>query len=194
MEHSTVTLPGMVSLPGPDGPREGALTLAVKTFPVDLSRIGGRLPPGPWNDGPGAALFVVTGAAADVVCIAIRPHTGVWNGYLGIPAGIDLEDLELDVHGGITYPPSRLPPLADSELALVRAELATWEALEFPARWVGFDTGHFGDFIPGLAGFGQPFEWKDLGYVCAELYRAACFLCGLPVFAVVENRTEEHPA
>ena len=67
---------------------------------------------------------------------AIRRHETLkhLNGYVGVfvghPAhGLDYPDLDIPVHGGLTY--------SNTDKAAV--------------RWFGFDCGHGGDFSPGIA-------------------------------------------
>jgi hypothetical protein len=68
------------------------------------------------------------------------PMLGIWNGYVGLPLGHPLYGMELfdvgdlaDVHGGITWADYSLPG---------RESDGHW--------WLGFDTAHHGDKIPGI--------------------------------------------
>lgn len=68
---------------------------------------------------------------------ARRNSMGVWCGYIGLPAGHPWAGLtdpaRACVHGGVTYAQEDLPSATDA---------SDW--------YLGFDCGHFGDFMPGL--------------------------------------------
>jgi hypothetical protein len=104
-------------------------------------------------------------------CIIQRtPEIGILCGYVAIPEGHPWhrevgEHSDVDVHGGITYARDHAPH-SGRRLDV----LGAW--------WIGFDTGHAGDFAPGVAailGRGpRPDEvYKDLAYVRAETERLA---------------------
>ena len=132
---------------------------------------------GPWNDEPDKAQWIDEATGLD--CMARRGPLGNWCGYVGVPPGHpyhgrDYDDLDIDVHGGLTY--------GD------RCEKDAPEAegichVPDPGRpadvwWLGFDCGHFTDFMPGLRAtelrIGLPAKrfadttYKPLGYVRAE--------------------------
>lgn len=78
------------------------------------------------------------GKLSDYRYVIARGPIGCLNGYIQLPdghpwlsAGEYCDDANVDVHGGITYGP-------DS------------------GRWIGFDTAHLGDMIPG---FQDGAEW-----------------------------------
>lgn len=60
-----------------------------------------------------------------------------WVGYVGVPKGhpawLKGDELNVDVHGGITYADG-MPPLA------AQVTEPTW--------WIGFDCAHAGDALP----------------------------------------------
>lgn len=106
--------------------------------------------PGPWNTEPDKTQWVDEPTGLD--CLAVRnPHMGNWCGYVGLPPehpwhGKTYDDLDIDVHGGLTY----------SEAC---DENATEEHgichVPDPGRpddvwWLGFDCGHAHDTMPGL--------------------------------------------
>lgn len=72
--------------------------------------------------------------------ITLIPMLEIWNGYVGLPLGhplygMTLDDVEdlADVHGGISWADYSLPG---------REPDGNW--------WIGFDTAHHGDMVPGI--------------------------------------------
>ena len=69
---------------------------------------------------------------------ARRNSMGVWCGYIGLPAGHPWAGLNdparACVHGGVTY--------AQEDLLSTPADASDW--------YLGFDCGHFGDFMPSF--------------------------------------------
>ena len=94
-------------------------------------------------------------------CLLVRNQWGAWCGYIGIPPshkwhGQYYDDIEVRVHGGLTYsegePPANTDPGAKQK----------W--------WIGFDCSHAGDITPGL-GF-RPFPgdtYKDKSYAAINV-------------------------
>ena len=88
-------------------------------------------------------------------------HFGAHCGYLGVPKshpwfGKDYNDLDVEVHGGLTYANGAPDfPYATG--------LEIW--------WVGFDCGHFMDYMPGMPSGGDedPSAFKDEAYVRTEI-------------------------
>lgn len=127
---------------------------------------------GPWQDEPDELAW----SFGDVACRIVRhPSFGSLNGYVAVPPGHPwhgLEDLDADVHGGITYS----GPFDEHTYA--SATDGQW--------WVGFDAGHYTDLSPGLTalvrhagglpegGVIHPFGiYRDLAYVRSETERLA---------------------
>lgn len=87
------------------------------------------------------------------------PSMENFNGYLAIPAGHKWHgkpwhELPCEVHGGITWAEARLP----------------WEKEDGEEHWIGFDTCHAGDLVPGLSLSNPSCDtFKDEDYVFAEL-------------------------
>jgi len=77
-----------------------------------------------------------------------------YNGYVQAPEGVKFVEHDLAVHGGVTWSDWRLP----------------WEEEDGDRWWLGFDTAHAGDVVPGLAklGIGQPGVFRDEDYVRNE--------------------------
>ena len=90
---------------------------------------------------------------------------GVHCGYLGVPSGHpwhgkDYTDLDVEVHGGLTY------ANGDSDFPY-ETGMDVW--------WIGFDCGHFNDYMPGMpsGGSGDPANFKDEAYVRNEIENLA---------------------
>lgn len=96
---------------------------------------------------------------AELPCAVLKGPLGCWNGYVGVPSahpdhGRDYSDVDVDVHGGLTYGCASLP--GDGEVPQ-------------GFFWFGFDTAHYGDYVPGSFGvLGREGEYRDHDYVERE--------------------------
>lgn len=123
-------------------------------YPRDKSKWGD----GPWQDEPDEDSW--TDKATDLPCQAQRNMlTGAWCGYVGVsddhPAtkmSRDALEGALIVHGGVTYIGHR-----DNDDRL----------------WIGFDCGHFDDYMPGMPYLGSLASYKPLDYVKSECGKLA---------------------
>jgi hypothetical protein len=98
-------------------------------------------------------------------CLIRRNSMGGWCGYVGVPkdhpaSGGGYDDVDVDVHGGLTY-------AGTIDTAKDHPEFATelW--------WLGFDCGHAYDLMPGLAKFQLPSvsaddKYRDVDFVRTE--------------------------
>jgi hypothetical protein len=121
-----------------------------------LNRYGRQAPPGPWWDEPDQVDWTdLTG----IECRARRGPVGAWCGYVGVRPGHplhgqDYDDLDVTVHGGLTFAGPHVSGPPD-----------VW--------WFGFDCAHAGDYAPGMVADGFtafPGEvYRDLPYVLAEI-------------------------
>lgn len=77
-----------------------------------------------------------------------------YNGYVRAPEGVKFVEHDLAVHGGVTWSDWRLP----------------WEEEDGDHWWLGFDTAHAGDVVPGLEkiGISQHGTFRDEDYVRNE--------------------------
>jgi hypothetical protein len=128
-------------------------------------------PAGPWDAEPEDKVqWAATGTG--VPCLAVRGVHGAWCGYVGVPPehpayGQAYTDVEVDVHGGLTYAGAcqrggnearaicHVPGGADHD--------AVW--------WLGCDTCHAWDVAPRLCAFVHPCRdqaYRTLAYVQAE--------------------------
>jgi hypothetical protein len=121
-------------------------------------------PAGPWDSEPEDRW---EGRHAGFPVLAVRNSTGNWCGYVGVPPGHPwhgrYDDLDVNVHGGITYgapcqsnggPICHVPAAGEPE--------TVW--------WLGFDCAHWGDIVPTLRRYDRPGDdgdevYRSLGYV-----------------------------
>ena len=140
---------------------------------------------GPWDGEPDKVQF--PDPETGLPCLLHRSPLGHWCGYVGVAEGHPLfetpygEDLDLDVHGGITY--ADFCTEGEDEGRGICHIPAEGE----PERvwWIGFDCAHSGDIGPGDDGiddlglvalrnalvdpvFSAGPSYKDQGYVMAE--------------------------
>lgn len=103
-------------------------------------------PSGPWDGEPDRW----EGRHAGFPVLAVRNWNGAWCGYVGVPPGhpwrgSDKDELDVDVHGGLTY---ASPCQVNGPICHVPAAGEPDDVL-----WLGFDCMHAGDLAPGqLAG------------------------------------------
>jgi len=117
--------------------------------------------PGPWNDEPDKANWIDEETGLD--CMIIRNvDMGNLCGYVGVPldsklSGIDYNDIEINVHGGLTY----------SE----RCSGNICHEAEIEVFWFGFDCAHFMDLSPGLKSkiLISKAIYRDFNYVKSEV-------------------------
>ena len=108
-------------------------------------------PQGTWTDELDELVWI--DEATNLACHIVRGPVGALCGYVGVPEGhpmfnVPYENVDVDVHGGLTY--SRL---RDDGL---------W--------WLGFDCAHYDDIAPGMMQFGlRDGTYKDFEYVKQEV-------------------------
>jgi hypothetical protein len=100
---------------------------------------------GPWNTEEDHAVWV--DPTTDLDCMINRGSSGALCGYVGVPPshplhGKQYDDVNVDVHGGLTY--SR-PCQEDGEICHVPQE-----GREAEIWWFGFDCAHSGDISPRM--------------------------------------------
>lgn len=137
--------------------------------------------PGPWHNEPDRAEWTT---AAGYPALARRTEFGHWCGYVAVPPwhpayGKHHGDVEVDVHGGLTY-----------------ADRCHGEICHVPAPgepddvyWLGFDCHHTWDLSPGMEAYfesrglprmlrpganGEPYaSYRTLEYVRSECEKLA---------------------
>lgn len=132
---------------------------------------------GPWNDEPDKVQWIDPTTRLD--CLIVRNRMGALCGYVGLPPdhplhGVDYEDSDVSVHGGLTFANSCAEQEGPESICHIAA----------PGRpdhvwWLGFDCNHAFDLAPGMArfeermGFGRELHgglvYRDLDYVVNEV-------------------------
>ena len=128
---------------------------------------------GPWLSEPDKVQFKDPDTGLD--CLIVRNRFGALCGYVGVPAGHpahgkDYDDVDVSVHGGLTFSGHCQPAahghgalahdrefLASGARVLPGADVDEWRVCHAPAPgepddrfWFGFDCGHAWDLAPGL--------------------------------------------
>jgi hypothetical protein len=127
--------------------------------------------PGPWQDEPDRVDFVHAGFA----CFAKRGPAGSWCGYVGVPSdhpayGKEYDDVDVDVHGGLTY-----SDRCQGELCHIPEP-----GMPDDVWWFGFDCAHLLDLSPGrnsrMRSTGMSHDpeffrevYRDLSYVRSQI-------------------------
>lgn len=132
---------------------------------------------GPWQDEPDKIQYV--DEETGLSCLIKRNHYGALCGYVGVPNnhpyyGVSYQDVDADVHGGLTY----------SDKCQDGDEAHSICHIPAPGEpddvwWLGFDCGHASDLSPALQSQMNQFgiEWppsssretyKPVGYVREE--------------------------
>lgn len=128
--------------------------------------------------------------ATGLPCLIVRGPHGSLCGYVGVPADHpavkkDGEDLDLNVHGGITYGPSPCQEGASEGRGICHKPSAGEPDHVF---WFGFDCAHAGDFSPKYddpkwlgspTGWGDFNTYRDVEYVEREVRGLARQLAAL---------------
>ena len=121
----------------------------------------------PWAGEPDKAQWV--DEATDLDCLIVRNRIGALCGYVGMPPGhplhgqshSNLEALDIDVHGGLTYAG---PCQEDGDVCHV-PELGR----PVDVWWFGFDCAHAWDVVPAFVSSHLPDStYRDIAYVRAE--------------------------
>lgn len=132
---------------------------------------------GPWMTEPDKMQF--PDPTTGLPCLIVRSPLGALCGYVGVPEGHpcygkDWDDLDVNVHGGLTYsdacqPGDHVPGEKESD--------NMW--------WLGFDCAHAWDFAPGVdaelraAGIrtnDRDTTYRDVAYVKEQIARLAAQL------------------
>jgi hypothetical protein len=131
---------------------------------------------GPWQDEPDKVQW--EDETTKLPCVIRRSLAGNWCGYVGIAPGHPLygkgyDDLDLSVHGGLTF--ADRCSHGDPTTSICHVPDAgepddVW--------WVGFDCGHAYDLAPipqyRILGLSREQKYRDMAYVkgeCAKLAR-----------------------
>ena len=116
-----------------------------------LSKVG----EGPWSKENDRVEFKNAG----LTCLIQRNSLGAWCGYVGIPSShrfykkhYDTVDVEVEVHGGLTYS-------GECAGVICHKTEKLW--------WFGFDCAHYMDFIPTFCKIGKDI-YRDQRYVTEQ--------------------------
>jgi hypothetical protein len=115
---------------------------------------------GEWDSEPDRVDFIHAGFS----CFILRNHGGAWCGYVGVPSthpsyGKDYNDVNVDVHGGLTYADKCSPPICHIPEPGMSDDV--W--------WLGFDTAHYMDVTPSRDyTFHDDGEYRNVEYVTNE--------------------------
>jgi hypothetical protein len=117
-----------------------AMSETIHELVLDRSRWGS----GPWDTEPNRW----EDRHAGFPVLAVRNDTGAWCGYVGVPPGHPwrgqgYDDVDVQVHGGLTY-----AGLCNGLICHVPREGEPAEVM-----WFGFDCAHAGDLVPGFTHF-----------------------------------------
>jgi hypothetical protein len=129
---------------------------------------------GPWDKEPDRIEF----EHAELPCLMLRQTSGHWCGYVAVPPGHllygkDYDDVDVDVHGGLTYSEQKKPALDK----IVPQDISL-EGLPANVWWFGFDCAHYMDKTPHLPFF-YTFDasldgiYRDVKYVELEIKKLA---------------------
>jgi len=121
--------------------------------------------PGPWMTEPDRIEFEHAG----LPCLIIRGPVGSFCGYVAVGPehpchDKDYDDVNVDVHGGLTY----------ANWANEHIRSSSKPEGELDDYWFGFDCAHYMDYTPGCAYlFGdlptKDSVYRDIGYVTKEV-------------------------
>lgn len=141
--------------------------MSTETLKHQIDRTG--WPSGPWDEEPDRIDFEHAGFA----CLILRNDMGNLCGYVGVGPdhpfyGKDYEEIDADVHGGLTYCGTCRPPICH----------VPKPGMTDDVFWFGFDCGHFRDLVPSMMKYGsiESHIYRDVSYVKSEINNFADFL------------------
>lgn len=131
---------------------------------------------GPWADEPDKVQWIDPETGLD--CLIVRNPMGALCGYVGVPPGhpwhgADYDDVDVDVHGGLTFA-SSCHEDAPKDMGVCHVPAPGRPA---DVWWLGFDCCHSDDVAPMYVdtyidmlttpGWPAP-TYKDVSYVSAQ--------------------------
>jgi len=125
---------------------------------------------GPWQSEPDKAQWTDEGSG--LPCLIVRAKgSGSLCGYVGISSthpffGKCYSDLDLDVHGGLTFASKCMEDNKEQGVCHI-VEMGE----DDDVWWFGFDCAHAGDYVPqyGLDDISNYRDWAYLRAQCAQL-------------------------
>ena len=141
-------------------------------------------PAGPWHAEPDKIHWI--DAATDMDCLMHRNASGAWCGYVAVAEGHpaferSYHDLDLDVHGGLTYA-DFCQETTDERKGVCHVPFA---GRPHRVWWLGFDCAHAFDSMPSIASYlPKSFHhdhdvYRDRAYVEGEVRHLAKQLAAL---------------
>ena len=132
---------------------------------------------GPWMNEPDKIQWL--DEETNMPCLIVRNPSGALCGYVGVtsehPAyGKDYSEVNVDVHGGLTFAHTCLH--TDDNLSICHV---VEDGEDDNVWWFGFDTAHTGDLVPRYNNdeklkfmnedfMGRPATYKNIAYVRRE--------------------------
>jgi hypothetical protein len=120
---------------------------------------------GPWQDEPDKIHWIDPATDLDVLMVR-HQEMGHWCGYVGVPEGHpafgkDYDDVDVDVHGGLTFA-DECNENADNPASAVCH--VPFEGRPDHVWWLGFDCAHAYDRSPGMSSHLGALGLADLPY------------------------------
>lgn len=136
------------------------------------------LPEGPWQSEPDKVQWL--DAVTGLPCLIVRGNLGSLCGYAGVYPGHplhgkDYDDLEVEVHGGLTFADVCREGKDEGSGICHIPEPGTPEHV----WWFGFDCAHCFDFIPAMDNLRDSqyrSVYRDVNFVKAEVQQLAAQL------------------
>lgn len=140
---------------------------------------------GPWSDEPDHIVW--SDASTQYLCVIRRNHFGALCGYVAVHEGHpwhgkDYDDIQADVHGGLTYSDSQAsvreanhgPGVTESLTGFT--ESLTGITVPDSLWWVGFDCGHGFDISPRLEAVYASTGFKSVRFAYGAEYRTVAYI------------------
>lgn len=135
----------------------------IQSYMEEIVQLKKTFGPGPWMEEPDRQDFKHAGFD----CMILRNKMGCWCGYVGLPNGHSqygkhYDDVPVSAHVGLTYA---------SECKGHICHVVENE--EDKVFWLGFDTSHGGDLLPGMIKLRNRSDWPNfpVGIGDFEVYR-----------------------
>lgn len=124
---------------------------------------------GEWMTEPDKAQWISSG----LDCLIVRGGGGALCGYVGVPESHDgfkkdYDDVEVEVHGGLTFASLCRPSKDGDHKGICHVEEGAANKIVW---WLGFDCGHAWDICPSYnhGHFSPEDTYRDFDYVKREV-------------------------
>jgi len=127
--------------------------------------------PGPWMNEPDKKQW--NDHATGLPCLIVRNALGALCGYVGVSKShpdfeCDYNDVDVRVHGGLTFANHCRPGPEDASICHIVAD-----GEDDNVWWLGFDCAHCDDEVPGHTWMRWGGLYRDFDYVSREVTRLA---------------------